>query len=478
MNSSPTIHLTIESGPDRGREFHVPANGARVGRASGNDIVLTDPSLSRFHCRFYFKDGRDLCVSDLASTNETLINSKPIQDGRLFAGDRITIGETVIKIVNDTVPGAAPSAPAAAVTAVTAPPGAPAPAAVSPAVAAPILAPTVPAEAGDVPAPAPAGGKDIDLGLRRTDGMDRITAPGAAAPARNRLLFVAASAVLLIACVGVALWLIRPNPRAKRAVATGPQTIEIQYEKVEGSAKNVFRYSLSLENGTLAVRVDNLEDGRHMSREKKCDPKMLELLAKSIEESGYFQLDEDYQGLAPEVHDLADLTVTIGRRTHRSRVLNRLQPETFRKVREEIEEFARNEIGLYALALPPEKLVELGRNAWLTGQKLYDEREVRHDNLFRAIKSFSEAEALVDSVEPKPDYYPQAVAAREECKRMQQQKYEDFMFRADRAIKLSDWKEANAYLQVLIETLGDRSDERYEAVNKKLIDVQRRLERK
>lgn len=477
MNSSLTIHLTIESGPDRGREFHVPANGARVGRASGNDIVLTDPSLSRFHCRFYFKDGRDLCVSDLASTNETLINQKPIQDGRLFAGDRITIGETVIKIVSDVVPGSAPApAPAAAV-----PPPAPA--------APPLLAPlATPAPAG---APVVVGGGNappagaarepggvIDLGFHKSDRMDSVE-PGARGPMRNRLIFVAGSAALLVGCVFLALWLMRPGSKSTRRVApAGPQTIEIQYEKVEASAKNIFRYYLALERGTLSVRVDNLEDGRHMGREKKCDPKVLELLAKSVEESGFFQLDEDYQGLAPEVHDLADLTVTVGRRTHRSRVLNRLQPETFRKVREEIEEFARNEIGLYALALPPEKLIDLGRNAWLTGQKLFDEREVRHDNLFRAAKAFSEAEALVDSVEPKPDYYEKAVAAREECKRMLQQKYDDFMFRADRAIKLSDWKEANGHLQVLIESLGDRSDERYESVYKKLVDVQRRLDRK
>jgi len=61
---------------------------------------------------------------------------------------------------------------------------------------------------------------------------------------------------------------------------------------------------------------------------------------------------------------------------------------------------------------------------------------------------------------------------------MLQAKYEDYLFRADRSIKLNDWKEANAHLQVLLETVSDRSDERYDKVYKKLVDVQRRLNRK
>ena len=108
------IHLVVERGPDQGLDITVPAGGARAGRSSGNDIVLADPSLSRFHCRFHFKDGRDLCVSDLASTNETVVNGKPVSDMQLFVGDRVTIGETTMKVVCDTLYASVTSAPAVA----------------------------------------------------------------------------------------------------------------------------------------------------------------------------------------------------------------------------------------------------------------------------------------------------------------------------------------------------------------------------
>ena len=70
MNASPHFHLIVEEGPERGREISIPEAGARVGRARENDIVLDDASLSRFQCRFYFKEDR-LYVMDLGSTNCT-----------------------------------------------------------------------------------------------------------------------------------------------------------------------------------------------------------------------------------------------------------------------------------------------------------------------------------------------------------------------------------------------------------------------
>lgn len=454
MTSS--AQLLVESGPDKGMSIVVPPVGARVGRASGNDIVLTDPSLSRFHCRFYFKDGRALHVSDLASTNETLVNDRPSPDGHLRVGDRITIGETVIGVVHDGVAGAAPAAAPAPLRA----PGQAEPSAATPAARKPL---------------------EVDLGLDRTDdGFEAARSLKPKAPLRARVLVYGGAVLAAIAALAVAAWLMKQPPATARrsAAAAGTGSLEIHYEKVEAGRKNIFRYAMKLEGGTVSVRIDNLQDGQHISREKKTDPKVIEALATSLEQSGFFQLTEEYQGLAPDVWDLADLTLVVNRRAHRVRVLNRLQPDAFKKAREEIEEFVRNELGLYALALPPEKLVELGRTAWLAGRKLFDEREVRHDNLSRTVKSLTEAESLVETLEPKPDFYEKAIALRGEAKRLLQTKYEDYLFRADRAIKLNDWKEANTHLQVLLETISERSDERYDKIYKKLVDVQRRLSRK
>ena len=456
------VHLVVESGPDKGLEIVVPPGGARLGRASGNDIVLTDPALSRFHCRFYYKDGRSLHVSDLASTNETLINGQPSVDGHLRVGDRVTIGQTTLKVVRDAPPGAP----------VAKPQPVPEPAPVPP--------PPSPAPAADAPE-ASTGGLEVDLGLKRNEFLEESAEPTAGAPSLRRLALTAA-AVVLVAGVAALSWKlmqpVRPTRPGAPAASGGPVRLDIHYEKVEASPDNIFRYAVQLEDGRLAVRVDNLQMGQHISREKNTDPKLLELLATSLEQSGFFQLVDEYAGITPGVWDMSDLTIIVNRRAHRVRVLNRLPPEAFKKARDEIEEFVRNEMGLHALALPPEKLVELGRNAWLAGKKFFEERDVRYDNLARAIRSLTEAESMVETIEPKPSFYEEAIALREEARRQLEAKYNDYMFRADRAIKLNDWKEANANLQILLEVVPDRSDEQYQKVYKKLVDVQRRLQRK
>jgi len=73
-------------------------------------------------------------------------------------------------------------------------------------------------------------------------------------------------------------------------------------------------------------------------------------------------------------------------------VLNTLEPEACKAVREAIEEFGQNELGLAALALAPDKLIELARAAALLGRSLYDQREIKNDNLAKAIRSLREVE--------------------------------------------------------------------------------------
>ena len=170
--------------------------------------------------------------------------------------------------------------------------------------------------------------------------------------------------------------------------------------------------------------------------------------------------------------------MTIGRKTHRVKVLNTIEPEQFKKAREAIEEFAQNEIGLTALALTREKLLELAKASSLLGRSLYDQREVKRANLALAIRSLKETEWYLETVEPKPDYYADAVALRRECERELEETHQNHLFLAERAIKLRDWNEAATNLRILLEKVSDRADERYQNAQKKLIDVERHLKKK
>lgn len=70
----------------------------RFGRASDNDVVLEDPTVSAHHARFYLKAG-SLWVEDMKSTNGTVVNGTRIaQAFRLRPGDRIIIGTNTFEV--------------------------------------------------------------------------------------------------------------------------------------------------------------------------------------------------------------------------------------------------------------------------------------------------------------------------------------------------------------------------------------------
>lgn len=75
-----------------GRTFSAKAPATVIGRErSQAGVVLRDPNVSRRHAQLSF-DGRDWHITDLNSTNGTLVNDVDVQDCILRDGDLITLG--------------------------------------------------------------------------------------------------------------------------------------------------------------------------------------------------------------------------------------------------------------------------------------------------------------------------------------------------------------------------------------------------
>jgi dipeptidyl aminopeptidase/acylaminoacyl peptidase len=88
--------LTFETGPFASRVVGIPDQSATVGRAPDNDIIIGDPATSGRHCRIEVRAGA-YWISDLGSTNGTLVNGEPIIDKQLEHGDVISIGQNTIR---------------------------------------------------------------------------------------------------------------------------------------------------------------------------------------------------------------------------------------------------------------------------------------------------------------------------------------------------------------------------------------------
>jgi hypothetical protein len=433
--------LIVDQGPLKGHRYPVTFTGLKLGRSSQCDIAINDLLLSRTHCRFELRDS-ELWVIDLASANETLVNEKPVDETRLGPDDLIKVGQTVLRVERTDI---------------------------------------ATATLGDAGAP-PSGTPDVTIDL----GFGKEASEEARAKKNVLRPLVWTLAAVLILIVGATL-ILDPANRAKDGTAAKPKAIEqektllINYEKVEATKDNIFRYELTLSPaGVLSVKIDDLTGkDRHVRKDKQVDPELLADLAKDIEGSGFFSLEQTYTGFAAHPNTLNEynLTVAIGKKAHTCRVTNRQEPDNFRALREKLETFSRNELGIWAIQFSAEKLTELARNALSVARKKFEEREVKYGNIFDAIRSYQEGIFYLDTVNPKPDFYSEIMDGFEAAQEELDKRYKEQRFRADRASNLSDWPAAARELKILCEIIPDRSDARHKEATRKLIDVEKRLKK-
>ena len=92
--------LKFISGKYQGGEFPLEMGEEIViGRSSELDMVLVEDMVSRRHARITAENG-ELEIEDFGSTNGTFVNGKKIKTANLEKGDRILIGTSIIKLVD------------------------------------------------------------------------------------------------------------------------------------------------------------------------------------------------------------------------------------------------------------------------------------------------------------------------------------------------------------------------------------------
>lgn len=89
-----TVHcLEMTQADDRTVRFAIDPGGARIGRTSPSEIILSDPRISRTHCKVELVAG-ELRVTDLNSTNGTYVDGARVAGEMMLpVGSTLTIGE-------------------------------------------------------------------------------------------------------------------------------------------------------------------------------------------------------------------------------------------------------------------------------------------------------------------------------------------------------------------------------------------------
>ncbi len=426
--------ILVAQGPLKGNRFTVPEIGLRLGRSSTCEISIPDPALSRNHCLFEVRDGT-LWVTDLASANGTLVNNEPLgaESKSLSPGDRVTAGDSLLVLVE---PG------------------------------------------GDLPPEMPTAPK-IDLGF----GNQQVDEGGKIMPMRLVLWIVAAltvvgAAVLIVTSPGESVEIQAPQklPESK-LVLQG-----FSFEKVEADAEGIYRYALAYDtNGTLAVEIDDVpKENRHVRKSATLSAEAQKNLSKIFASDELYQLDREYTGVPLQANTLKSFSLHVlrGSRVFDVTIENAQEPPAFREMRERLETFSKNELGIWAIQFSAEKLVEMSAESRRAADAKWEERDVQHGNLAAALASYDEAVFYLETVNPKPADYGELVSRRQHVAEELDKRYRDQRFLADRAINLQDWTAAQRELRVLCELVPSTKDPRHVEAAAKLLDVESRMKKK
>lgn len=437
-------HLIIEQGKEVGREIVVPPAGMKFGRSPANDLVLADPVAMLFHGRFFFKSDGSLWVTDFGAGEKTMVGGKPIDENQLKVGDLVEVGSTAFRVISTALVNQQESSPPVATSS--------------------------------------ASGLDqneIDLGFKNEKKSRQAPSkkdPHKPASITSRLLQVAVIVLVLIVLMIVGPSLLEMS-KSDLKVVPQEETLTLSYERVQGTTKNIFRYHVELDDkGMFSVKIDDLKTNRHQIENRQISDTVLVQLSHSIEAAGFFEVDSDYAGTAADQYDLYDVAVQRNREFHHIRVLNWTPPTAIKRTTQVIEDFAISELGIsFTWMKEPAELLKLAKSSFELGEARFAERDVRYSNLATSISHFKETMLYLETIEPKPYLFKEAGEALDAAVKEQGIRYDDFMFRADRAIRLKDQEEAAKYLRILLELVQDRSDPRYDKISTKLLNTEQHL---
>ncbi len=431
-------HLIIEIGKEVGRELTIPEAGMKFGRSPANDIVLDDNAVMLFHGRFFFKSDGSLWVTDFGAGEKTRVGGEPIDEHQLNTGDLVSVGNTAFRVINihkDLVEEIR----------------------------------TAPVKEIEV--------ETIDLGFKRSKNKLEGAAEtkGPASRLSHRLTLVA-TAFLTLLVVFLLLFSVQKIISGNDANGVEKKYLMLKYERVVGNNNNIFRYHLELDiDGNLTLSMNDLDSKRKFDRTVKISPNVIKTLSGQIEKTGFFALEGNQIGEEPG-YNLYDVAILRNGLMKHVKVLNVNKPsDSSRKIAALLEEFARGQLDIpLSWTRSTEELFELAKAAFDVGQKKWEAREVRSANLAEAVVNFQETVNCLVGIEPKPELYLQAEELLEEAVVLRDKRYEDYMFAADRAIRLKQWNEAQRSLRYL-QDLIPPDDKRYDEIQRKLIGVEERL---
>lgn len=97
IDNTPKARITFAGTNNSDFIMHEFTDSITIGRRDTNDIVISNSAVSGVHCRITFEDGK-VYLTDLDSTNGTLVNGEPVVNTEINSGDLIILGQNQYRL--------------------------------------------------------------------------------------------------------------------------------------------------------------------------------------------------------------------------------------------------------------------------------------------------------------------------------------------------------------------------------------------
>ena len=449
------LEIVFLTGPNKDKHFEISSASLRIGRSSSSDVQIPDEELSRNHCMIEVSSDGALTITDLASANGTFLNGENIEGDTkpLKLGDEVSIGTSVFVITTPTSPS---------------------------------------------PSPTPSPNNSIDLGFGGAKASDAASSGGdisdnvqkSSSAMRIVLLGVIAFLVVAIAIVlefGDKLISVGASKkRSAKVVTEAPKDslrkiISFQYEKVDADSKRIFRYFATLDqSGILSVEFDDLPgENRHMSRRKELTDAARAELEKIFAESEWAKLESHYSGADVKSENAlkSRRIKLVGRDGVKEVVVeNRLEPDGFPRIRERLEAWVNNELGVQSIQRSRAELESSSEHCEELGDAKWEERDVEMANLSEAIRFFKLAKNDLITLGSNTKNVQRIQIKIEKAEGELKRRYDDVRGEAERARQIGDWDRAKEEFSKIREMIPARDDDRHREAIANLEDIENRIQ--
>ena len=466
------IHLIVLTGSSSGETLVVRPPEATIGRSHKATLRIDDPSLSRLHFSISIAED-NATVQDLGSSNGTTLNGAPVtQEPRpLHAGDVLTAGDVALR-VEMAQASDSPKAPQLNISNV---------------------APLEEDGASQLfqhdddkkSANSDPLLEEIDFSIRQTESEQQPTPPAN----KRRALVLGAILVLFVLCLGVLIFgfyssgekTSRPTKSPQQLAKIEDAPLEFRYERLSITDKSLFRYILTYTpSGTLSLSIDDLgETDRSFTKQKALSSHAQDVLRKEIIETRYTEIPELFPERSADGVTLQQrkVLIVLGNEIW-ERTAENVDVRQFSDLCSKLEDFAQNELGLWASRYSVAELQVLGKEQLDLARRYWEQRDLDDEKLFLALTAYKKGLSALETLNPKPEYVHDLTEGLQQADALLTERYAAVSFAVDQALNTQQYDTAAKQLRKILQMIPDRDDERNQKAMEKLLLVENRFLKK